>query len=442
MEKIAVLGIGLSGYSSIKYCRSQGFDVIAMDTRCAPALLEQVRVNFPEVSCYCGSIDTAILNAVDKIIISPGLSVKQPQFKSLNTDIEILGDVELFARTVKKPIIAITGSNGKSTVASLVYEILKDQMNVALGGNIGIPVLDLLDQNQDESRYDAYVLELSSFQLETTTSLKAKCATVLNISMDHMDRYDHIDDYAAAKNSIYNKAQNRVVDRTLLNDYANQSNVSSFGLDAPKGHKDFGLVKKGDRQIICRGGESQQEIMDVSAISLMGEHNVLNVIAAIAIVDSAGYSIEHAAKAVAAFKGLAHRSEVVANLNGIVWINDSKATNPDSAGAALKGIKSPIIWIAGGDAKGADFNDLSKCVEHVKAVIFYGRDYQSINAVLPDTLPRYIAETMTQVIDIAVEIANKDDVVLFSPACASFDRYKNFMERGEDFKLHVQRICA
>jgi UDP-N-acetylmuramoylalanine--D-glutamate ligase len=353
----------------------------------------------------------------------------------LEKGIRPVGDIELFAQCVQSPVIAITGSNGKSTVTVLLGEILKHAgRKVAVGGNIGVPALELLD----DEKYDIYVLELSSFQLETTWTLNPVIATVLNIAADHMDRYASMNDYIASKAKIFNgngkmllNADEPATDSLLQ---AGREKIF-FGSAAPVSDKDYGLSELDGSLYLFRG---KQLLMAAEEIRLTGQHNLLNVLAAWALASNIGIEDHIIKDAVAKFSGLPHRMEWLASVDDVDWINDSKGTNVGATVAAIKGLNRPVILIAGGIAKDADFSPLREVVEpHVKAVILIGRDAEKIAAVLSGLVAVSHAGDMDDAVKQAGELAQPGDVVLLSPACASFDMYQNFEHRGNEFRRCV-----
>ena len=348
-----------------------------------------------------------------------------------------MGDVEVFARQITKPVIAITGSNGKSTVTQLVWEMAREAgLNAALGGNIGTPVLDLLDNPTD-----LYVLELSSFQLETLSSLKPVSATVLNISADHMDRYADIEAYAAAKYRVFDQARCKIwnADDAMLQQHcANIENAISFTLQMPLAGQ-YGLISEKGVSWLAFGAE---KLIDTNDIPLVGKHNYANCLAALALGKAAGFSQAAMLAAIRQFKGLPHRAALVLEKDGVRWINDSKGTNVGATLAALAGIENPVILIAGGQGKGADFSPLGDVIANrVKLCILMGEDAGLIEEAIAGRSPIQQVDSMKAAIEIAREAAKPGDLVLLSPACASFDMFNNFEHRGEMFAKSVLELC-
>ena len=391
-----------------------------------------MQAELPGVSVHTGSFDAALFRDPGLLVVSPGVSLQEPVIAAARArGIEAVGDVELFARECRAPVVAITGSNGKSTVTSLVGAMCKEAgMDTAVGGNIGVPVLELLRSPAPE----VYVLELSSFQLETTASLNARAATVLNITADHMDRYATLDDYSAAKARIFRGDGVLVLNAddpaVLAMGLSGRSQVR-FGENPPASDSDYGLVTHGGETWLARG---QRLLMPASSVPLPGRHNILNVLAAMALAETLHVPLDAMKRAVAKFKGLAHRTELVLERNGVRWINDSKGTNVGATVAALSGMDAPVILIAGGEGKGADFDTLRAPVkEYARAVVLIGRDAAPIEKALGGVVPVVHAQDMQAAVHAARRLAQPGDVVLLSPACASFDMFRNYEHRGQVF---------
>ncbi len=435
-----VLGLGETGLSCVTYLLAQGYEVAVCDTRPAPPLLEGLRKRHPQVPVFTGALREEILGGADLLAVSPGLSLKEPAIAvARRQGVAIVGDIELFARACLAPVIAITGSNGKSTVTTLVGELLKRAgFKVAVAGNIGVPVLSLLD----EPPPDVYVLELSSFQLETTASLNAQAATVLNVSPDHMDRYEDLAEYAHAKARIFTGMGRMVINRDdpwVISMAHDDREVVSFGLDRPIGH-DFGLIDHAGGPWIAHG---RRPLMPVAAVPLPGRHNVANVMAALALATTVSRDLPAMVEAVAGFRGLAHRTEVVGRHEGVEWIDDSKGTNVGATTAAMAGLVGRVVLIAGGDGKGADFSPLAPVVrDKARAVVLIGRDAKRIEEAIRGSCPVVHARDMDEAVLLARDHAQPGDHVLLSPACASFDMYRNYAHRGEVFAEAVQRLVT
>ncbi|MBQ4833853.1 UDP-N-acetylmuramoyl-L-alanine--D-glutamate ligase [Pseudoalteromonas sp. MMG010] len=435
-KQITVLGLGVTGLGIVRFLLSQGVPVKVVDSRAQPPGCEWLKQHAPNLKTHFGDLADASLSQNDMIIISPGLSLTIPSIATAIADgVEVIGDVELFARINTKPVVAVTGSNGKSTVVTLAYQVLQTAgYNVALGGNIGTPVLDLLD-----TEYDVYVLELSSFQLDTTTSLTPISATVLNISEDHLDRYDSYQAYIDSKLSIYNGAQ-------LLVHNADDSQTKPVNnLDAPQ--VSF-AQKNGDYYLADVENEHhfmtpESAILPVSDLAVVGKHNYLNTLAVMALLSPFNITKAHYKAALNTFNGLAHRCQFVGEYNTVKYFNDSKATNVGATIAAidsLAGDTQNLIVIAGGDAKGADLDVLTPYLEkHVKALICFGKDAKALVAL---TAKGHLTQNMYEAVNLASAISQPHDIVLLAPACASIDMYSNYMQRGDDFVKCVRQVTV
>ena len=430
-----IIGLGHSGLVTAVFLSKIGLDVDVYDSSSAPSLSEQLQQQAPAVQLICGSLAVERWSENSLLVVSPGVPLAHPDLAPLlEKGIRPVGDIELFAQCVQSPVIAITGSNGKSTVTVLLGEILKHAgRKVAVGGNIGVPALELLG---DES--DIYVLELSSFQLETTWTLNPVIATVLNIAADHMDRYADINDYINSKAKIFNGNG-----KMLLNadDPATESLLQSgrdaifFGSATPVSDKEYGLSELDGSLYLFRG---KQLLMAADEIRLTGQHNLLNVLAAWALASNIGVVDQAIKDAVINFNGLPHRMEWLSSIDDVNWINDSKGTNVGATVAAIRGLDRPIVLIAGGIAKDADFSPLAEVVsQHVKNAVLIGRDAEKIAAVLSGIVAVSHAADMDDAVKQARELAQPGDVVLLSPACASFDMYQNFEHRGNEYRRCV-----
>ncbi len=421
---VTVIGLGKTGLSCVEFLTKKQADVRVIDTRQNPAGAEQLAKNIP---LHTGSLNLDWLLQSDIIVISPGLAVKTPEIQiALSAGVEVIGDIELFCREADKPIIAITGSNGKSTVTSLVTEMAKAAgLNVGMGGNIGIPALSLLEQN-----HDLYVLELSSFQLETTYSLKAVAATVLNISEDHMNRYADLEDYRQAKLKIYHQCQTAVInaeDPLTKEDNRQSAQVQlSFG----EHNADYWLKTDNGKQYLMAKDEV---ILPCDEVKLVGRHNYMNALAAIGLVQAAGIKTAGIQTALRTFTGLDHRFQLAHFADGVSWINDSKATNVGSTVAALTGLHltGTLHLLLGGDGKNADFSELQKLINkpHIHCYCF-GQDGKQLAALSAQS---HLFDTMEQAIEYLRPQLKAGDMVLLSPACASLDQFASFEKRGEEF---------
>jgi len=438
-----ILGLGESGFACAKFLLNQSIPFILADTRVAPPYLESIKQLDPSIKIYLSKLPDDILHSIQKIIISPGMDLKHPwieQFKLQS--IPIISEIELFASYATAPIIAISGSNGKSTVTTLVGELAAAEgVKVAIGGNLAPPAIDLLTLNPD-----LYVLELSSFQLESTFHLKPLVATILNISPDHMDRYGTLQEYIQAKMRIFKAAKHIVYNRddSPLLQFMELSNTPhiSFGVGAPESNTTYGLRKEHGALYLARGAEL---LLNVQELKLLGTHNYANCLAALALMEAAGFNFRSAANSLKSFVGLAHRCEWVRMHNQVLYVNDSKGTNVGAVIAALQGL-SPVIpgkWIliAGGQSKNADFTDLIGPIsQHCKAVILLGEDKQQLHELLKTASRCYVVDTLAEAVSLAAKQAKPGEGVLLSPACASLDMYANYAHRGNVFKQLVQEL--
>lgn len=443
-----VIGLGMTGLSVARYLQKMNQRFIVLDSREAPPNLEVFQQEFPETTLHLGNLDKQLLCSASEIVISPGMSLKTPELQAAIAEgVSIIGDIELFARAVTKPVIAITGSNAKSTVTTLVGEMAAAcGLLPAVGGNLGVPVLELLNN----TLADVFVLELSSFQLETTYSLKPVAATVLNVSHDHMDRYASLAEYHQVKQRIYRHAESIIINRQdVLTQppLSKEANVISFGVDSAGNSPDmrsFGLLAQGDKLFLSH---KFAPLLSTEDIQIKGRHNYANALAALALGSAAGFGMEGMLDALKTFKGLQHRCEYIATVNDVTYINDSKGTNVGATLAAIEGfsVKSEknIVLIAGGDGKGADFSPLVDAVNRsVKTLILIGHDAEKLYNMLHQVVACVKAESLIDAVKQASINAGKGDVVLLSPACASFDMFSGFEERGRQFGVAVQELAA
>lgn len=438
--RVLVVGLGVTGLSVINFLRDNHVEVAAVDSRENPQGLVTLEEDFKDIAVFTGGFDHAVFDVATHIIVSPGVSLEQKEIQAVSErGVPVFGDIDVFAVCADAPVACITGSNGKSTVTTLLGEMASNAgLDVRVGGNLGVPALDLLT----ERKADLYVLELSSFQLERTSKLKATVAAVLNISADHMDRYSSAVSYANAKERIFfgsgvaviNRADDVVASMAL----PETRQRVSFGLDgAEKGQ--YGLFDKDGKTFLAKGDNPR---IDNDELKIKGRHNLQNALAAIAMADALGITQEAQYKALTTFQGLLHRTQFVADNHNITWINDSKATNPGACLAALEGLQGPIILIAGGDGKGADFSMLSDAIAtHVSLVILLGQDTQRFNDEAVSITPVEMVESIEQAVEVASKRAVAGDTVLLSPACASLDQFKNYQERGNRFIAAVKELA-
>ncbi|WP_416306123.1 UDP-N-acetylmuramoyl-L-alanine--D-glutamate ligase [Neptunicella sp. SCSIO 80796] len=426
-QKVAVVGLGQTGQSVIGFLIAQHADIKAFDTR------KTLQVQLPAgIVARLGELDSVELCQMDLIVLSPGVALATAAIQqAVAAGVEVIGDIELFARFNTVPVLAITGSNGKSTVTMLLAEMLKTAGNrVLVGGNIGVPALSLLNQPAD-----FIVLELSSFQLETTTTLKLLAATVLNVTDDHMDRYTDFAAYQRAKLTIFDHAKNQIVNRDdKAAQVAGYNPERSFGLSASVQGFSF---DQPHNKILFNG----ENWLDMDTCILSGQHNVLNIQAAAALGLCAGASHQSLQQASQRFEGLPHRCQLVSHKHQVSWINDSKATNVGATIAAIQGLRAGVqgklLLIAGGDGKGADLTELLPVMDSVDVLITLGKDGDQIARLKSDAIQ---VNSLQQAVQVAATQAQAGDMVLLSPACASLDMFANYMQRGEQFALAVEAL--
>ena len=433
-----VVGLGKSGMSVVRHLARRGLPFAVVDTRENPPELATLTAQYPSIEVRCGELDPEFLCRASELIVSPGLPVSTPALKiAAERGVKLSGDIDLFAREAKAPIVAITGSNAKSTVTTLVGEMaIEAGRKVAVGGNLGVPALDLLDD-----QVELYVLELSSFQLETTDQLNAEVATCLNISEDHMDRYDGLPAYHQAKHRIFRGARQVVInrdDRLSRPLVADDLPAWSFGLGKPD-FKGFGLFEENGEKYLAFQFDA---LMPASQLKVRGAHNQSNALAALAIGHAVGLPFTAMLDVLRRFTGLPHRCQWVSERKGVSFYDDSKATNVGAALAAIDGLGSDIdgrlVLIAGGDGKGADFAPLHSPVSrYCRDVVLLGRDADLLATALGGAAPIHRAESMQQAVQLAAKLAQPGDAVLLSPACASLDMFKNFEDRGRQFAAAV-----
>jgi len=433
-----VVGLGKTGLSVVRYLRALGEAVVVVDSREMPPELAALKKEYSDVKCFTGSFKKKRFVKAHRIIVSPGVSLTEPALiEARRKNIEITGDIDLFSHEVNAPVVGITGTNGKSTVTVLLARMAAEAgMKAVAGGNIGKPALDVLDDN-----VDLYVLELSSFQLDSLQYLPMKAAVVLNLSEDHLDRYENIAAYAMAKQVIYKNAEVWVLnkDDKLANQVTTPSdNQIRFTLNTPE-KNEFGICRSGDGiESLCFG---EQSLIAVKLLKIKGSHNLQNALAALALGKVVGLPLDSMLATLKEFKGLPHRTQFVAEIKGVSWINDSKATNVGSAIAALVGLPGKHVLIAGGDAKDADFTELAAIVkQHCRAVVLMGKDALRIKAVLPENTQLEIVSTMSAAVVAAQSLAQAGDTVLLAPACASLDMFDNFEQRGDAFITAVEAL--
>jgi UDP-N-acetylmuramoylalanine--D-glutamate ligase len=453
-RKVLVLGLGDTGLSCARWLAARGAAVSVADSRAAPPHAARLAELLPEVPLHAGPFDEARLLAAELLVVSPGVPLAEPALaKAAAAGVEVVGDVELFARAIRAlnaqrehpmQMIAITGSNGKSTVTAMCGDMCRMAgLATCVAGNIGLPVLDALVEIEQGHTPppQVWVLELSSFQLETTSSLNADAATVLNLSEDHMDRYPDMDAYAAAKARIFSGSGVQVLNRDDARTLAMAlpgRHVVTFGLDRSPQDENFGLCE----DELCLGGDM---LMPLSTLPVAGLHNAANALAALALTRVLGLPMEALLRGLVHFKGLPHRVEKVMEIDGVTWYDDSKGTNVGATEAALYGMGNRrAVVILGGDGKGQDFGPLKAAVEaNARAVLLIGRDAPQIGAAIAGSgVEIRQAADMADAVAQAHRLAQPGDAVLLSPACASFDMFRNYAHRAEVFIAAVKQLAA
>jgi len=440
--KTLIVGLGATGLSCARFLASQGVQVAVADSRNEPPGLDALNAEYPDIAIFLGPFDDRLFDSAERLVVSPGVPVSTPQIAAARQrGVPIMGDIELFVHTAEAPVVAITGSNGKSTVTTLLGEMARaNGVRVAVGGNLGTPALDLLDD-----AVELYVLELSSFQLETTQSLQAAVATVLNVSPDHMDRYADIETYAAAKGHVMQGAGVGVynADDPIVAAMGGSDDTWYFTLGESQNDKMFGVCPIDGGRYLCR---NEQPLLAVDELKIPGRHNLANALAALAMGTALGFDLAVMLGVLRSFRGLPHRTEFVAEIGGVRWYNDSKGTNVGASIAALQGMDrgddTRTVLIAGGDCKGADFSALTEVLDAcARAVVLIGRDAESIAAVVPNSVDSVVAADMDEAVARAGEMARPGDRVLLSPACASFDMFSGYAQRGDRFMQAVRRLA-
>lgn len=434
-SNVLVVGLGITGLSVARYLHKLGFKFSVVDSRENPPNAEELKALSATVELTAGKFQSKDFEAATHLIVSPGISLQEPVIQAaVQQGAKIVGEVDLFACATDKPIIAITGANGKSTVTTMVGEMGKAAgKKTAVGGNLGTPTLDLLADD-----VELYVLELSSFQLERSHVLNAAAATVLNVTADHLDRHADMADYAAQKQKIF-----RGDGVIVLN--ADDAYVAAMQ-NSDRNQYWFSIQKLVGFHIASRDGmewlvNEQTDFMPCADLPLEGRHNQANALAALALGQAVGLDKDAMCTALRNFIGLDHRMQKVAVKNGVTWVNDSKATNIGACIAALEGYEQKVILLAGGDGKGADMNELRPvAIEKTKNVIVMGKDADLISAALKGCVPLFSASSMIEAVKIAAGLAQAGDTVLLSPACASLDQYKNYQDRGNQFAAAVMAL--
>jgi UDP-N-acetylmuramoylalanine--D-glutamate ligase len=462
-RKALVVGLGDTGASCVRWLVEHDASVRATDSRAEPPHAQRLREAFPEVPLVLGGFQAGDFAWSDMVVVSPGVPLATPEVAAAQAaGKDVVGDVELFARAIRgshAKVIAITGSNGKSTVTALAGHLCAAYgLDTVVAGNIGLPVLEALEEWETQGKVpDVWVLELSSFQLETTASLEADAATVLNVTQDHMDRYAGLGDYAAAKARIFGVETDLGRAKPSCIQVLNRDDPQvmamarpghtqwSFGIEADPRAEDegltgqFGLILRHERVWLTEAG---QGLLPVDKLPIAGLHNAANAMAALALCRAIGLDYDGLIPALKTFEGLPHRVQKVAELQGRSFYDDSKGTNVGATVAALKGLSAPVVLIAGGDGKGQDFSPLKEAVGSARAVVQIGRDGPEIEAAIAGACPVARAESMEAAVARAYALSRPGDAILLSPACASFDMFRNYVHRAQVFVAAVEALLA
>ena len=435
-EKDLVLGLGATGLSVARYLKRAGRKAVFLDSREEPPGLEELDEFWPDAERELGSSE--LPTHVGRVIVSPGIADNDPLVEAArDAGLEVISDIELFAREAKAPFVGVTGSNGKSTVTTLLYHMCRAAGHSTLaGGNLGEPALDLLAEEEP----DLYVLELSSFQLQRTKSLPAKVAVLLNVTPDHLDWHASEEEYRESKYRIFREAESAVINRE--DDEAavrtkHIDRVISFGLDAPDdGH--YGIRREDDEVFLAHG---DHVLLAVGELALFGLHNQANALAALAAGELLGLDLQSMLQVLCEFPGLPHRMQFVRRVSAVNYVNDSKATNVAAAIASIQSVEGMLVLIAGGEGKGGDFAALAEPLENkLRAAVLIGRDAEAIESALDTIVPTYFARDMDDAVQQAAAFAEPDDTVLLAPACASFDQFDNYAARGDAFCRAVEAL--
>ncbi len=444
-----IVGLGKTGLSVARYLASKNDSFAVVDSRDNPPNADDLKNDYSSVPYHFGDFKSDWFATADQLVVNPGIAIATPEIQQAKqSGAEIIGDIELFAREIgqTKPIVAITGSNGKTTVTLLLDLMAKKSgVKVGTGGNVGTPALDLLLEEDTE----LFVLELSSYQLETSPSLQTISAVVLNVSEDHLDRYDNdLEKYAQSKSAIYNNCKTVIANRDdaysirFANEASDYQALVTFGLDKPEAGQ-YGIALQAGKEWLAKGDDL---LMTVDEIKLPGSHNVSNALATLALGDAAGLKVTAMLEVLKEFAGTEHRTQWLAKFNGVNWYNDSKGTNVGATLAALSGLPGKAVLIAGGQGKGADFLPLQNVIKKKAiAVVLMGEDAQQIAYIVPDAVTTIFVDSMSEAVKFAhklsTEAKGSEEVnVLLSPACASFDMFKNYRVRGEVFMAAVSEL--
>ena len=437
--RTVVVGLGKTGLSVARHLRAQGVPFAVTDTRAEPPGLAQLRALAPETEVSTGGLDERLLQHANAIVVSPGIAPSGAFFERARAQgLPLIGDLELFARAARADVVGITGTNGKSTVTTLVGRMAQRAgRRTRVGGNLGEPALELLDPAAE-----LYVLELSSYQLDTTSSLQLRAATVLNVTPDHLDRYGSLERYAESKARIFLHCTTAVLN-------ADDPRVLAMSGLAPRELR-FSLAAGSDAHYTLRRRDGQEWLarrdewlLPLAELRLAGRHNAANALAALALGEALGLGREFMLAELREFDGLAHRMSFVAQVAGVSYINDSKGTNVGATQAAIAGLDGPLVLIAGGDGKGQDFRALAATLRgKVRHVLLIGRDARALGDALGDVCPIDYCDTLEAAVRAAAALARRGDTVLLSPACASLDMFRDYTHRGDVFAAAVRELAA
>jgi len=439
LRRALIVGLGVSGLSAARYLRATGCAVTVIDSRAEPPQRAALLALDPAIAVHTGPFDSALLEGIDALIVSPGVALQGAFFDAARArHLPLIGDIELFARAANAPVAGITGTNGKSTVTTLVGRMAeRGGKRVRVGGNLGDPALQLLD-----AKAELYVLELSSYQLQTTDSLTLEAATVLNVTPDHLDRYASVEEYAAAKARIFRRCGTAVINaddpRTLAMVPAGQRALR-FSLTGGSG-AEFALLERADGAwLACRG----QALLAASELKIAGRHNIANALAALAMGEALGVGLPSRLTALREFTGLPHRTQWVADIKGVRYIDDSKGTNVGATLAAVSGLPAPLLLIAGGEGKGQDFLPLRAALKgKVRLALLIGRDAPALGTALAGVCAIEYCPSLEAAVRRAAASARAGEIVLLSPACASFDMFRDYAHRGAVFAATVRELAA
>lgn len=435
-----VVGLGTTGLACLRHLTAAGSRVVAMDTRAAPPQADTVRARYPEVTLSLGALDEAVLERAGEVVLSPGVDPRLPAIQQVvHRGQPLVSEIELFARAVTAPVVAITGSNGKSTVTRMVGAMAQAAgIDAAVGGNLGKPALALLEAMPLAS---LFVLELSSFQLEQTASLAPVASAVLNLSPDHLDRYDDMAAYAAAKARILRGAGCAVLNAgdEAVRAMARVDQPTEWFSDVPGDPRArWTLADRAEGAVLCRAGV---EVLPQSELPLSGRHNAVNALAALALGEAAGFPMSAMLTALRHFEGLPHRAETIGRQCGRRWVNDSKATNVAAAVAAVTGMPAPVVLIAGGEGKGQSFEALAAAMASCgRAAVVFGQDAAALAEALAGAVHVEPVVDLDAAVDRALALSREGDVILLAPACASLDQFSDYRARGTRFRQLVEAL--